>query len=122
MEIQSYRDLVVWQRGMDLAAAVYHLTKAFPREEQFGMTSQMRRAAASVPANIAEGYGRASRADYIRFLRIAQGSLKGVETHLLLSARVELCRTEAIQPLLAQSEAIGKMLRALIHSLERKGE
>ncbi|MGH2414521.1 MAG: four helix bundle protein, partial [Microcystaceae cyanobacterium] len=75
-EIQSYQDLRVWQKGMDLAEACYLITLEFPKEEMYGMTSQIRRAAASIPANIAEGYGREYRAEYTQFLRIAQGSLK----------------------------------------------
>ncbi|MEB3214027.1 MAG: four helix bundle protein, partial [Leptolyngbyaceae bacterium] len=73
-KIQSYRDLEVWQQGMNLAEACYQLTKAFPKEEVYGMVSQIRRAAVSIPANIAEGYGREYRNEYIKFLRIAQGS------------------------------------------------
>jgi four helix bundle protein len=75
-KIQSYRDLEVWQQGMALAEACYRITKTFPREEIYGMVSQIRRAAVSIPANIAEGYGREYRNDYVKFLRIAQGSLK----------------------------------------------
>ena len=86
--IRSYRDLRVWQEGMSLAEICYGLTKPFPKDELFGMTSQIRRAASSVPANIAEGYGRDSKGDYIQFLRISQGSLKEVETHLILCTRV----------------------------------
>ncbi|MFY7853311.1 MAG: four helix bundle protein, partial [Brevundimonas sp.] len=80
--VRSYRDLEVWKRAMDLAVATYELTREFPREEQFGLTSQARRAATSIAANIAEGYGRATRPAYVSFLRIAQGSLKELETHL----------------------------------------
>ena len=76
MTIQSYQDLTVWQKAMDLAEQCYRLTKTFPKAELFGMTSQIQRAAASIPANIAEGWGRNSTAEYIQFLRIAQGSLK----------------------------------------------
>ncbi|MFP6673929.1 MAG: four helix bundle protein [Pirellulaceae bacterium] len=90
MTINSYRDLQVWQKGMVLAKECYFLTREFPREEMYGMTLQIRRAAASVPANIAEGYGRESTGDYIRFLRVSQGSLKELETNHLLSAEVEL--------------------------------
>ena len=120
-EIKSYQDLKVWQEGMDLAEACYQLTKRFPKDEIYGMTSQIRRAA-SIPANIAEGYGREYRAEYIRFLRIAQGSLKELETHLLLSARngVALTTLEVIDSLLKQCEFIGKMLRALIRALENE--
>ena len=118
--IQSYRDLKVWQEGMNLAEACYRLTKGFPKEEIYGMTSQIRRAAASIPANIAEGYGRKSRAEYIRFLYIAQGSLKELETHLLLSQRVELESPQNISPILKQCESVGRLLTALIRALESK--
>jgi four helix bundle protein len=87
--IRSYRDLRVWQQAMDLAEACYRATRQFPREELYGMTSQIRRAAVSVAANIAEGHGRDSTGEFVQFLRVAQGSLKELETHLLLSHRVE---------------------------------
>jgi four helix bundle protein len=86
-EIRSYQDLKVWQEGMNLAEVCYELTMTFPKEELYGMTSQIHRSSASIPANIAEGYGREYRSEYIQFLRIAQGSLKELETHLLLSSR-----------------------------------
>ena len=105
---------------MTFAEQCYHLTKAFPKEEMYSLTSQIRRAAASVPANIAEGYGRENRGDYVQFLRIAQGSLKELETHLILSARVSLAPESAIDPVLAQCETTGRMLRALIRSLHPK--
>ena len=117
MPIQSYRDLRVWQKGMDLAAEVYHLTRNFPKEEMFGMTSQIRRSAASIPANIAEGYRRNSKGEYVQFLRIAQGSLKELETHLMLSARVKLCIESNIAPLLKEAENLGKMLWSLMQKL-----
>ncbi len=120
-QIQSYRDLKVWQEGMNLAENCYRLTRKYPKEEMYGMTSQIRRAAASIPANIAEGNGRESRGEYIRFLRIAQGSLKELETHLILSERVGLASKEAVNPLLMQCETEGKMLRALIRALQKKG-
>ncbi|RZJ38391.1 MAG: four helix bundle protein [Brevundimonas sp.] len=117
-DVRSYRDLIVWQRAMDAAAATYELTRAYPRDELFGLTSQSRRAAASVAANIAEGYGRASRQAYINFLRIAQGSLKELETHLLLAERVRVTPTGSVQPILEQAEEIGRMLKALIGKLQ----
>lgn len=80
-DVRSYRDLIIWQRGMLLAEDCWRLTRSYPKEELFGMTSQIRRSATSVPANIAEGYGRESRGDYIYFLRVSQGSLKELETH-----------------------------------------
>lgn len=102
---------------MELAEACYRTTREFSREESFGMTSQIRRAAAAVPANIAEGYGRESSKELIRFLRIAQGSIKELETHLLLASRVEIAADESIVPLLDRCEVLGKMLRALIRSM-----
>ena len=116
--IQSYKDLIVWQEAMALAEACYRLTREFPRDELFGLTSQIRRAAASVPANVAEGYGREVKGSYIQSLRIAQGSLKELETHLLLAERVDLATSDAIAELTRASERIGKMLRALIRALQ----
>ena len=110
----SYQDLKIWQEGMNLAVMCYQLTQTFPKEERYGMTSQIQRAGASIPANIAEGYGRESKGDFIRFLQIAQGSLKELETHLILCQRVNLATPDQIQPLLQQCEKTGKMLRAFI--------
>lgn len=118
-KIRSYRDLEVWQQGMALAEGCYRVTKTFPKEEVYGMVSQIRRAAVSIPANIAEGYGREYRNEYIQFLRIAQGSLKELETHLLLAVRVEFITTQTAQPLLAHCESIGKLLRALLRALQK---
>ena len=117
--IHSYRDLKVWQQAMQLAGACYELTRRLPRDELFGMTSQIRRAATSVPANIAEGNGRENRGEYIHSLRIAQGSLKELETHLILSQQIGLTSATVLDPMLGQCEAVGKMLRALIRSLQR---
>ncbi|MBI4551995.1 MAG: four helix bundle protein [Candidatus Latescibacteria bacterium] len=116
--IQSYRDLRVWQEAMDLAEACYLLTKRIPKEELFGMTSQIRRAVSSVPANIAEGYGRENRGEYIQFLRIAQGSLKELETHLLLANRIKLIQEVEVLPALNHCNRLGKMLHRLIRSLQ----
>ncbi len=119
MSIQSYRDLRVWQEAMTLAELIYRLTKAFPKDELFGLTAQMRRASVSIPANIAEGYGRESTGAYVQFLRVSQGSLEELETHALLAARVGILSEVDSANLLSQAEAIGKMLRALIRSLEK---
>ncbi|MBU2168649.1 MAG: four helix bundle protein [Alphaproteobacteria bacterium] len=117
-QINSYRDLKVWQRAMDLAQSIYELTRSYPREERFGLTAQTRRAATSVPANIAEGYGRSSKGAYLNFLRIAQGSLKETETHLLIAVRVGLATEVAAADAMAQADELGKMLRGLIVRLE----
>ncbi len=103
---------------MNVAEAAYRLTATFPKAEVYGMTAQLRRSACSVPANIAEGYGRDSTGAYIQHLRIAQGSLKEFETHLLLSERVDLVDGAKVAPLLTRSDSIGKMLRSLIRSIE----
>ncbi|WP_333590736.1 four helix bundle protein [Brevundimonas sp.] len=115
--MQSYRDLIVWQRSMGLAEAVYRLSKAFPTDERFGLTSQARRAAVSIPANIAEGYGRGTRPAYMSFVRIAQGSLKELETHLLLAERIGYCAAADIEVALTEADEIGRMLRALLTKL-----
>lgn len=100
-----------------MAVNVYLATKTWPKEELYGLTSQVRRAATSVPANIAEGYGRENRGSYIQFLRIAQGSLKELETHLMIAQRVGLAPGESFEPLLRNSTSVGKLLRLLIRKL-----
>jgi four helix bundle protein len=117
--IQSYRDLEVWKTGMDLAEKSYRLARTLPREELFALSQQIRKAAVSVPANVAEGYGRDSTGDYVHFLRIAQGSLKELETHLLLGMRLGLLNPASCDPVLVIAESEGKMLRALIRSLAK---
>jgi four helix bundle protein len=118
MSIASYRDLRVWQNAMDIAEACYRLTVQIPREEMYGLTSQIRRAAASMPANIAEGYGRNSRGSYVQFLRIAQGSLKELETHLLLAQRLAFVQGPSVDPVLESCDQLGRMLFSLIKQLE----
>ena len=120
--INSYRDLKVWQEAMELAVEAYRLTKCFPKEEMYGMTAQIRRSAASVAANIAEGHGRENTGSFVQFLRIAQGSLKELETHLLLADRVGVVRSGASVTLMTRCDVLGRMLRSLIRSLQRKGE
>jgi four helix bundle protein len=105
---------------MALAEACYRLTRQFPREELFGLTSQVRRAAGSVPANIAEGHGRENTGSFVQHLRVSQGSLKELETHLILAERVGILGAVDLQTILAQCESLGKMLRALIRSLQDK--
>ena len=118
--VRSYKDLLVWQKAMHIAAATYELSRAYPRDELFGLTSQSRRAASSIPANIAEGYGRDSRPSFIQFLRIAQGSLKELETHLLLAERVRIIEADRTRTLLSDLDELGRMLRALILVLQRR--
>ncbi|MEA2893954.1 MAG: hypothetical protein QOI05_4747 [Bradyrhizobium sp.] len=105
---------------MAIAERVYRLTTRFPKDEVYGMTSQIRRAAVSVAANVAEGHGRENSGSFVQFLRIAQGSLKELETHLLLALRVELASTKEVEPILRQCDELGRMLRSLIRSIQRK--
>jgi four helix bundle protein len=105
---------------MAIARACYGLTRLFPREEIYGLTAQIRRAAVSIAANIAEGHGRENTGSFIQFLRIAQGSLKELETHLLLAEQVQVAKPSHSEPILTQCESLGKMLRALIRSLQSK--
>ena len=119
-EVRSHRDLLVWQRAMDVAVSTYELTRHYPRDELFGLTSQSRRAAASVAANIAEGYGRATRQAYLNFLRIARGSLKELETDLVLAQRVGLAAPERTDVLLGQTDELGRMLHGLISKVQTR--
>jgi four helix bundle protein len=120
--IQSYRDLAVWQAAMDLAEHCYAITKTFPKDELYGMSSQIRRSAASVAANVAEGHGRESTGSFVQSLRIAQGSLKELETHLLLAIRVGLTQSGYAEPIVGKADEVGRMLRSLIRSLQRRME
>jgi four helix bundle protein len=115
--IESYKDMIVWQQAMDLVVAVYAATRAWPKEELYGLTSQARRAAVSIPANIAEGFARENRGSYQQFLRIAQGSLKELETHLMIAQRIGLAGDQVVAALLNQTESVGKLLRLLIRRL-----
>jgi four helix bundle protein len=102
---------------MSVAEQTYRLTRSFPREEQFGLTSQARRAAVSIAANIAEGNGRGTRPAYSSLVRIAQGSLKELETHLLIAVRVDFIPTAEVETLLGEADELGRMLRSLLNKL-----
>jgi four helix bundle protein len=116
--INSFQDLEVWQMGMSLIEECYRLTRDFPADERFGLTSQIRRAAVSIPANIAEGYGRDQTGNFIQFLRIALGSACELETLLMASVRLKLLGAEDELKCRAMTVRVCKMLRALIRSLE----
>lgn len=119
--LKSYRDLLVWQKAVELAVLIYRLTEGFPKREIYGLASQIRRAGVSVPSNIAEGYGRGSRKEYLRFLSIAQGSLKELETQTILAQRLGYATVSQAERILSDSEVVGKMLGGLIRSLRVKG-
>jgi four helix bundle protein len=116
--IRTFRDLVAWQKGMGLAEHIYAASQGMPRAEQFGLTMQMRRAAVSVPSNIAEGYARQSTTEYLRFLRIARGSPAELATQVELSVRMRLIpRNDRLMALLGEEDRI---LQGLIRSLEKR--
>lgn len=118
-EINSYRDLIVWKKSMDTTQTIYKLTKAFPDTEKYGMISQLRRASVSIPANIAEGYGRQSTKDYVRFLQIARGSLYEVQTLLELSNGLDYISKDAFTDIYKRSREIEAMLQSLINKLKK---
>jgi four helix bundle protein len=105
---------------MSVAEQAYSLTARFPKDEVYGMTSQIRRSAVSIASNIAEGHGREHSGSFIQFMRVSQGSLKELETHLILAARVRLVSVEEVEPMLQQCDELGRMLRALIRSIQRR--
>jgi four helix bundle protein len=117
-EINDFKDLIIWQKGMDIAEKCYFLTKLFPKDELSGIVQQIRRSATSIPANVAEGYGRRYTGEYIRFLNIAQGSINELETHLLLSRRVGLCEQKEIEMIVNPLQEESRMIISLIKKLE----
>jgi four helix bundle protein len=112
-DVRSYRDLVVWQKSMELAEEAYKLAKLLPRAEEYRLTSQLLRAAVSIPANIAEGSSRGTRRDYANFISIARGSLGGTETLLELAVRCELVEAERVERAVSLADEIGRMLNVL---------
>ena len=118
--VRDYKDLVVWQRGMELARAIYALTPALPADERFGLTQQIRRAVVSIPSNIAEGHERRSRADFKRFVAIACGSVAEVETQLELAVRLGFVGREAVDAAVQLCGEIGRMLRAMERALREE--
>ncbi|MDR0289873.1 MAG: four helix bundle protein [Treponema sp.] len=115
--IKTFKDLTVWQEAMNLVEMIYRQTKIFPKEEMYGMTSQIRRAAVSIPANIAEGNGRKSRKEYLQFLSIANGSASELETHLLIAERLNYLAKDSVASLQIQLQSVGRLLSALRKSL-----
>lgn len=116
--LKSYRDLTVWQKSVDLVESIYRLSASFPDSEKYGLTSQLRRAVVSVPSNIAEGYGRDHRGDYRHHLSIANGSLKEVETQLIIAGRLEYMDKEQARPIWELAQDVGMMLNRLRASLK----
>ncbi|CAN5295972.1 four helix bundle protein [soil metagenome] len=113
MTTKSYKDLLVWQKGVDLACDIHQLTRLFPKEEAYRLTSQIIRASSSIPANLAEGNGRGTRRDYAHFVSIARGSAAELETFLIIIQRLNLAPADRVQALLDRTEEVGRMLNAL---------
>ena len=120
-EVKTYRDLIVWQKAMALVTDIYIVTKSFPRREDYGITSQIRRCAVSIPSNIAEGYGRNSRNEYIRFLQIALGSLFELQTQLEIAANLGYLKKEEFAALYERTREVERMLSVLIRRLIEGG-
>jgi four helix bundle protein len=120
-KLASHRDLDVWIKAMDLVEETYRLTRGFPDEERFGLTAQMRRAAVSVPSNIAEGYGRADRGNYRQHVSIANGSLKELETQLIIAGRLQFVSRASAARAWSLLQDVGKMLTRLQGSLRQDG-
>ena len=118
MTIQRYRDLLVWQKAMDVVVECYRLSEMFPKTETYGLASQLRRAAVSVPANIAERHGREHLGDYLHPLSIANGSLMEVETHLLLAEKLSFLTAQQTGTVLSVTAEVSRMLSGLTRSLK----
>ena len=120
ISIKSYKQLDVWNKGIDIVDKVYEFTKTFPKDEQYGLASQMRRAAVSVPSNIAEGFSRGHTPEYIQFIKIALGSLAELETQFVIAQRRKYLNKRLSDGLADDIDHEGKMLMNLIKSLEKR--
>jgi four helix bundle protein len=120
MPVKDYRELIAWQKAMDLVESVYRMTDGFPRQETYGLTSQMRRAVVSIPSNTAEGQARTTTRDFLNFLAIAAGSLKEVKTQVLISQRLGYLGDPRTPQLLDLTTEVGRVISGLTNSLKRK--
>jgi len=118
--IRGFQDLEVWRKGMDLVIEVYRVTKSFPSDERYGLTAQLRRAAVSIPSNIAEGRGRFGLRSFLYHLSVATGSLMELETQLWIAARLEYLKPEQARTLLEQLGEVRRLLAGLVRSLRTK--
>ena len=117
---RNYQDLIAWQKAMDFVTEVYRVTAAFPKEEIYGLTTQLRRAVVSTACNIAEGQGRRSSREFLRFLAIAHGSLREVETQILIARRLSCISDEQQIELITSANEIGRLVTGLANSIKRK--
>lgn len=120
MDINSFRDLRVWQEAMDLVVDVYRLTEAFPKREEYGLTGQMQRAAVSIPSNIAEGHTREHRKEYLQHLSVAQASLAELQTHLEIAARLMYYDRQQRDNILGKCTSLARQMYALRNALQKK--
>lgn len=120
MALQSYRELIAWQKSMELVKAIYAATSEFPREEIFGLSSQLKRASVSVPSNIAEGQGRYSTKEFIKHLSIAYGSLMEVETQVMIAQSLNFVSIDKMNSLLEKAAEVGRLINGLTRSLREK--
>ena len=111
--VQHYQELIVWQKAMELVERVYRMTRTFPKDERFGLTSQIQRAAVSIPSNIAEGHARSSKKEYRNFLSISQGSTAEVETQTLIAARLGYVTSKQTENIMSLLDEISRMLNAI---------
>lgn len=118
--IRSYKDLLVWQKAVETVADIYAVTRKFPSEERFGLTSQVQRAAVSVAANIAEGHGRGTRSDYAHFLDMANGSVAELETLFIIVRKLRYCSAEECSKIETRLDEVGKMLGSLRNKLRAR--
>lgn len=120
MQLKHYQQLIAWQKAIALVSELYSATKSFPRDEIYGLTSQLRRAAVSVPSNIAEGQGRATRGEFVQFLCHARGSLCEVETQVIIATNLHYIAPDRSVALSGRITEVGRILNGLIASLQRK--
>ena len=120
--MKTYRELVAWKKAMDLVQAVYDLTRSFPLDERFGLTSQLRRAAVSIPPNVAEGQGRRSESEFSRFISIAYGSLRELETQLMICVRLGYIQQRDGDSVLDIAGEVGRLLNGLLKAVRHEGD
>jgi four helix bundle protein len=120
LKVRRFNDLIAWQKAMDLVEDVYRLTKLFPKDELFGLTSQLRRAAVSIPSNVAEGQSRRSSKEFIQFLSVAQGSLAEVETQVLIATRLQYIPEDHSRGLLEKTAELGRIMNGLVEAISKR--
>jgi four helix bundle protein len=118
MAVRNFKDLIVWQKGIELVESIYRLSEAFPKHEVFGLTGQLRRASVSIPSNIAEGQGRGPTQDFVRFLQIARGSLQEVHTQLVIAQRLAYVSEETCKSAIQACDEVARLLNGLIRSID----